>query len=356
MKNFFKILKFDAQKLVRLRNCAVSAVCVILILLGFVWAAHFFMRHHNYEVTNDAYVDQYIVPVSVRVSGYIKEVGFKEHQNVKKGDTLLVLDDREFKIKVEDAKAALLDAEAGAEILEAEIEVAKGNIDVAQADIEEAKAKHVHLEGDVRRYAELIKKNAISGSIKEQADSDLASNAARIRSLEAQKETYVAQLATLVSKRKSAQALILMKKAALDIAMLDLEYTRICAPYDGYIGRRTIEPGEFVQAGQTIANFTDGKNKWVTANYKETQIASIREGQKVIIHVDAFPGETFNGTVSAISGATGSKYSLIPTDNSAGNFVKIRQRIPVRIEFDGVSGEALEKLRAGMMVEVDAEK
>ena len=153
----------------------------------------------------------------------------------------------------------------------------------------------------MRRYAELIKKNAISGSIKEQADSDLASNAARIRSLEAQKETYVAQLATLVSKRKSAQALILMKKAALDIAMLDLEYTRICAPYDGYIGRRTIEPGEFVQAGQTIANFTDGKNKWVTANYKETQIASIREGQKVIIHVDAFPGETFNGTVSAIS-------------------------------------------------------
>ena len=147
-----------------------------------------------------------------------------------------------------------------------------------------------------------------------------------------------------------------MRRAELGLAELDLEYTQVRAPYDGVMGRRTVEPGEFVQNGQTFTMFSDSANKWVTANYKETQISSIYVGQKVAIRVDAFPDYRLKGIVRAISAATGSKYSLVPTDNSAGNFVKIRQRIPVRIEFDGAPESVLDALRAGMMVEVDAER
>lgn len=124
--------------------------------------------------------------------------------------------------------------------------------------------------------------------------------------------------------------------------------------YDGYTGRRTLEPGQFVQGGQTLSYLVRGNDKWVTANYKETQIAHIYIGQKVRIKVDAFSGRTFHGTVTAISEATGSKYSLVPTDNSAGNFVKVQQRIPVRIDLNDASPEEMECLRAGMMVETEA--
>ena len=140
------------------------------------------------------------------------------------------------------------------------------------------------------------------------------------------------------------------------MARLNLSYTIVTAPYDGYMGRRTLEPGQFVQAGQTISYLIRGNDKWITANYKETQISHIYIGQKVRIKVDAFHGHIFHGTVTAISEATGSKYALVPTDNSAGNFVKVQQRIPVRIELDDASPEEMKSLRAGMMVETEALK
>ena len=128
----------------------------------------------------------------------------------------------------------------------------------------------------------------------------------------------------------------------------------LTAPYDGYMGRRTLELGQYVQAGQTISYLVRSEEKWITANYKETQIIHIFIGQEVRVKVDALPGRVFRGRVSAISEATGSKYSLVPTDNSAGNFVKVQQRIPVRIELEGVSREDMALLRAGMMVETEA--
>ena len=144
------------------------------------------------------------------------------------------------------------------------------------------------------------------------------------------------------------------KEADLDLAKLNLSYTVLTAPYDGYMGRRTLEPGQYVQTGQTISYLVRNKDKWITANYKETQIANIYIGQQVRVKVDALPGKIFNGEVTAISEATGSKYSLVPTDNSAGNFVKVQQRIPVRIELENISSEEMAQLRAGMMVETEA--
>ena len=138
------------------------------------------------------------------------------------------------------------------------------------------------------------------------------------------------------------------------MARLNLSYTVLIAPYDGYMGRRSLEAGQYVQAGQTISNLVRSSNKWITANYRETQIAHIYIGQPVRIKVDAFPNRVFHGTVMAISEATGSKYALIPTDNSAGNFVKVQQRIPVRIEFTGVTAGDMAQMRAGMMAVTEA--
>lgn len=140
------------------------------------------------------------------------------------------------------------------------------------------------------------------------------------------------------------------------MAQLNLSYTVVTAPYEGYMGRRTLEAGQLVQAGQTLSYLIRGKDKWITANYKETQIAHIYIGQKVLIKVDAFSKKEFHRTVSTISEATGSKYSLVPTDNSAGNFVKVQQRIPVRIDLEGVTPKEMQQLRAGMRVEAKALK
>ena len=146
----------------------------------------------------------------------------------------------------------------------------------------------------------------------------------------------------------------MQREADLDLARLNLSYTVLTAPYDGYMGRRTLEPGQYVSAGQTISYLVRNTDKWVTANYKETQIRNIFIGREVRIKVDALPGRIFKGRVTAISEATGSKYSLVPTDNSAGNFVKVQQRIPVRIDLEDVSLNDMAHLRAGMMVETEA--
>lgn len=155
-------------------------------------------------------------------------------------------------------------------------------------------------------------------------------------------------------RRQSAEAAIQRATAALEMAKLNLSYTVVVAPCDGKLGRRALEEGQYISAGQTITYILPDTQKWVVANYKETQIENLSVGQEVSITVDAVSQKTFSGKITAISGATGSKYSLVPTDNSAGNFVKIQQRIPVRIDFTNLSKEDNEKLAAGMMVIVKA--
>ena len=304
MANQLKEKQKKLKKL-RTRNIILNLVCICLAGSGLWWTATYFWRYVNYEVTNDAFVDQYVAPLNVRASGYIKEVCFKEHQYVRQGDTLLVLDNREYQIKVKEAEAALLDAHGSQEVFEQ-----------IKAAYEAAKARN--------------------------------------QALVAQKQSVLSQYTETSKKTTSAEATILRKEADLDLAKLNLSYTVLTAPYDGYMGRRTLEPGQYVQTGQTISYLVRNKDKWITANYKETQIANIYIGQQVRIKVDAVPGKIFHGEVTAISEATGSKYSLVPTDNSAGNFVKVQQRIPVRIELEDVSSEEMAQLRAGMMVETEA--
>lgn len=190
----------------------------------------------------------------------------------------------------------------------------------------------------------------------DQAKADFDAARARYNALLRQKDAARSQYTETSRRKVNIDAAILRAEAALDLANLNLSYTVVTAPYDGYMGRRTLEPGQYVSAGQTLSYLVRQMDKWVTANYRETQIANIYIGQQVRIKVDGIPGKTFHGHVTAISEATGSKYSLVPTDNSAGNFVKVQQRIPVRIDFDDVTPEDMAQLRAGMMVTTEALK
>ena len=340
----------------KMRNITLNAVCILLVMGGIGWTVDFFWRYTNYETTNDAVVDQYISPVSIRVPGYIKEVRFTEHQSVKAGDTLLILDDSEYRIRLKDAEAALMDARAAKGALGSGIRASQGSVSVQEANIAETQARLRQLEQNYTRYANLLKEESVSQQQYDQVKADYEAMQARYDALLRQKNVAESQYDETSQKAASAEAAILRKEAELDMARLNLSYTVVTAPYDGYTGRRTLEPGQLVQGGQTLTYLVRGDDKWITANYKETQIARIRIGQPVRIRVDAFSDRILHGTVTAISEATGSKYALVPTDNAAGNFVKIQQRIPVRIDFTDATPEDMQRLRAGMMAVTEAEK
>lgn len=338
----------------RQRNIVLNTISIILALGGIVWAINYFIRYYRYEITNDATIEQYITPINTRITGYVKEVRFTEHQPVKAGDTLLIIDDRELQIKLMDAQAGLMDAQSSSSILTSNIATSSTNVAVSGANIEEAKAKLWRSEQDLKRYENLLANKSVSQHQYDQIKSEYDALKAHYEALQKQKESLKSISTETSKKRLSIEANIIRKQAELDMAKLNLSYTVIRAPYDGYVGRRDLEVGQLVQAGQTITNFIRNDKKWVIANYREMQIENIYIGQKINIKVDAIEGKVFEGKVTAISEATGSKYSLLPIDNSAGNFVKIQQRIPVRIDFVDISEEDMTKLRAGMMVVTEA--
>ena len=347
-------LKYKQLKRRKRRNIIITTVCLIIACSGLTWTVNHFWRYISYEITNDAFVDQYIAPVNIRVAGYIQDVRFKEHQFVRKGDTLIILDNREYLIRQKEAMAVLLDARGSREVLTSGIHTSQMKIAEEEANIAEAEAKLWQAEQDFRRYERLLKEESIPEQQYEQAKANYEAARARRDALVRQKDAAGSQYNEATKKQTNAESAILKAEAALDLANLNLSYTVVTAPYDGYMGRRTLEPGQYVSAGQTLSYIVRRSDKWITANYRETQIANIYIGQPVRIKVDGLPGKILQGHVSAISEATGSKYSLVPTDNSAGNFVKVQQRIPVRIDLDGVSPEDMGQLRAGMMVETEA--
>ena len=334
-------------KKLKLRNLVINLFFFSVVGTGLVWTCGHFWKYLRYDITNDAFIDQYVSPVNIKVR-------FREHQYVHKGDTLLVLDNSEYYIRVKEAEAALLDAQGTSDVLAAGIVTSRSNIDVQDANIQEAKAKLWQYEQDLKRYERLLSEESVARHQYEQVKADHDAAQARYEALLRQKAALESQYMEAEKRQTGAKANIMRREADLDLAELNLSYTVLLAPYDGYTGRRTLEPGQYVQSGQTITYLVRNTDKWVTANYREKQISGIFIGQDVRIKVDAIPGRVFMGRVTAISEATGSKYSLVPTDNSAGNFVKVQQRIPVRIEFTGVTAGDMAQMRAGMMVVTEA--
>lgn len=330
----------------------VGAIGITIIIIGIAIGIYGFGVYDNRVETDDAQVEQYVSPMNVRVTGYVKDIRFREHQHVNKGDTILVIDDREFRIAVKQAEAALMDAQSGSNVTNTGVQTAESQAAAYSASIDEAKFKVKKLEKDCARQVKLLAKKATTPVAVEQYKTELDMAKARVEMLTRQQSAAASGVKSAGERRGNAAAAIMKAEAAVEMARLNLSYTVVIAPCSGTLGRRNMEEGQLITAGHPVTTIIPDNEKWVVANYKEKQIERLKVGDEVEISIDAFPDETFSGKITSISAATGAKYSAIPTDNSAGNFVKIQQRVPVRIDFTGISKEANNRLVAGMMCEV----
>lgn len=318
---------------------------------GLVYVCSRFIHLGNVEYTDNAQVRQHITPVNTRVQGFIKKICFEEFQPVKKGDTLLIIEDAEFKLRVAQAEADLSNALAGRSVTTAGIETTQSNIGVSDASIKEVKVTMENARRELQRYEKLLKEDAVT---RQQYDNiKTAYEAAKARYQQASRAKRSTSLVKNEQTHRLVQneAAVKLAKANLDLARLNLSYTVITATCDGITGRKNIHEGQLVQPGQAMVDIVDGTDLWVVANYRETQLPNIHEGAEVTMTADAVPGVKYKGVVESISDATGAAFSLIPQDNATGNFVKVEQRIPVRIRLKGNSEVDMKKLRAGFNVE-----
>ncbi|MGE0077928.1 MAG: HlyD family secretion protein [Bacteroidales bacterium] len=333
---------------------AYNIVVGVLLIVCLIWVVGHFVHFGDVEFTDNAQVKQQIVPINSRVQGYIKKIYFKEYQPVKEGDTLLIIDDIEYRVRVAQAEADYQNALVGQKAMGTSVRTAESNIEVTKAGIEEVKVRMENALKEYQRYEMLLAQKAVTKQQYDNVKANYDAAKARYDQVVYQKNTssLVKDEQTLRLDQTAAQ--IKLVESALELARLNLSYTVIVAPCTGVTGRKNIEEGQLVQPGQVVLDMVNQEEVWIAANYKETQLSNIKEGNMVDVEVDAIPGVTFKGVVQSISRATGSSYSLFPQDNSSGNFVKVEQRIPVRIEF--LKDNALEnlaRLRAGMNVECE---
>ena len=372
-------------------------VFLLLLVAGLAVWGYFYYRHAmEYEETDDAFIDGHITPVSAKVSGQVCEVLVKDNQEVDAGAVLVRIDPRDLQAKLDQAKAALeaavtrltvantaveltkantdaqlAEAIAGEEQAKASVSSAESQLASAQADVVAATAEALRRDTDMKRYSAL-ERGAVSPQVLDAAKAALdtanaALDAARKRAtaaeakiaeqkaklLQAQAgvraaQTAPQQVASTVAQAQTATAAINQAKAMVAAAELDLSYTEVRAAVAGRVTRKSVQLGQFVQAGQTMLAMVQ-PDVWVVANFKETQMARMHEGQEVGITIDAYPGKNFHGTIQSIQAGAGSRFSLLPPENATGNYVKVVQRIPVKIVFDAAE-ESSCLLAPGMSV------
>ena len=326
-------------------------ITLAVIVAAGIWVASKFIHIGDVEFTDNAQIQRQIVPVNSRVQGYISEIRFKEYEPVKKGDTLVIIDDADMRLRVAQAQADYQNAIAGRTVADHSVGVASANVAVSEASISEAKILMENAAVDLERYRKLLDKDAVTRQQYDRAETDYKAKKARYEMLARQRSATSSVAEETRQRIAQNDAGVELAKALLETAELNLSYTVITAPCDGYASRKEIQIGQLVQPGQTLLDVIDSTDIWITANYKETQMKHIHIGSDVEVKVDAIPDKTFTGKVASISSATGASLSILPQDNSAGNFVKVRQRIPVRIELTGKPDNEL--LRAGMNVECE---
>ncbi|MBX6365038.1 MAG: HlyD family secretion protein [Gemmatimonadetes bacterium] len=332
----------------------------VLALVGAGLGVRHWLFARNHVTTDNAQVEGHITPVLARVGAYVAEVRVEDNQEVKAGDTLVVLDDRDLRARLAqaDADLAALKAAVGAEgrtgQAVAQLAAARAAASAAQAAVEQARINAERAAADLQRYRALAEKAIIS---RQQLDAaQAAADAAQAQLLAAQRNAQAAQdqVASASAGLLAADAKVAAAEAARDQVLLQLSYTRITAPSDGLVAKKSVEVGQLVQPGQPLMSVVPLNDVWVVANLKETQVERVRPGDPVDIEVDAYPGHTFKGKVESVSPATGAKFSLLPPDNATGNFTKVVQRIPVRIQVDGRQDPA-RPLRPGMSAVVTIE-
>jgi membrane fusion protein (multidrug efflux system) len=308
------------------------AIVVGLLLLG--WAFQKWNYGRSHESTDNAQVDGHIVPVLAKVGGYVKTVNVSENDHVNAGQLLVQLDDADYQVRLQQAQADLAAAEAtsgGSGQAQSQVQSAAGQRATLDAQIGAARANANKADADLARAKELASKLIISNQQLDAAQATAAVAHANLLAAERQAAAAGGTVNTAEAGVRVASARTLAARAAAENAQLQLDYTRITAPASGEVSRKQVEVGQLVAPGQPLLSIVADTGIWVTANFKETQLATIRPGQPVEFEIDAYGGCVGEGKVASVSGATGAKFALLPPDNATGNFTKVVQRVPVRI-------------------------
>jgi len=318
------------------KKFVVPIVIVLGLVLGF-WAFQKWNYGRSHESTDNAQVDGHIVPVLAKVGGYVKTVNVNENDHVNTGQLLVQLDDADYRVRFQQAQADLAAAEATAGgggfsgQAEAQVQSATGQRAALDAQIGAARANANKADADLARARELAAKQIISRQQLDAAQATAAVAQANLIAAERQASAAGGTVNTAEAGVRVANARTLAARAAAENAQLQLDYTRITAPALGEVSRKQVEVGQLVAPGQPLLSIVADTGVWVTANFKETQLATIRPGQPVEFEIDAYGGCVGYGKVASVSGATGAKFALLPPDNATGNFTKVVQRVPVRI-------------------------
>jgi membrane fusion protein (multidrug efflux system) len=328
----------------------------LVALLGIIWGVRKWTYGRSHESTDNAQVDGHIVPVLAKVGGYVSAVRVGENVRVTEGTELVHIDDAEYKVRLAQADADLAAAQSvvgGRGVTgqaQAQIQTAASQRQVVDAQITAAEANRQKAVSDLTRMKELADKQIVS---RQQLDAAQAAADAATANLEAVRRQASAAGASVENAQagaRFAQARLGAAQSARDNAALQLSYTSVTAPLTGVVSRKQVEVGQLVQPGQPLLTIVADTGVWVTANYKETQLADVRVGSAAEIDVDAYPGCKAEGKVESIGAATGAKFALLPPDNATGNFTKVVQRVPVRIAVIRGCGDS-KPLRPGMSVE-----
>ncbi|WP_245891711.1 HlyD family secretion protein [Flavobacterium faecale] len=331
----------------------VRLVAGSLVVGGIVMGIWFYVYDSSHEDTNDAQVEQYVTPIMSRITGYVAEVRYEENQFVHKGDTLVVFDDREFRAKYDLSLAEVQNARENTIVAMKNVRTSEGNSAISEAQLLAAKTTVWKSKLEFDRYQSLVNEDAATVQQLEKVKADYEVSLAHFQEMKDRIHLVNLSSAQAAANVPSTHSMIASKEALVDNAKLFLSYTIITAPYDGWVGKRTTQPGQLIKEGQTLVSIVS-KEKWITANFKETQLQYLKVGQEVKIIADADDDRAYKGIISSLSPASGARFSLLPPDNATGNFVKIEQRIPVKIKIDEDMA-AVEFLRAGMNITVKAE-
>ncbi|GAB2946879.1 HlyD family secretion protein [Hymenobacter coalescens] len=332
----------------RSKRPIVMVILALLLLVGGYFGYQRYQFGQTHEETDDAQVEGDVYPVLPRVGGPVLEVKVDDNQPVKKGDVLVTLDPADYQQRVNAAQAALLAAQANVTAARAAVGTAQANVRTAQASIGVSDASRARLEKDLKRSEFLRKEDIIPQSELDAVQANLRATTAQRATAAEQVSVTRQQVAAAQQQVAVAEAVVQQRQADLDNALLQLSYTTLKAPADGIVSKKSVQPGQVVGPGQQLLGIVASRRTWVVANFKETQLENMRVGQPVEIEVDAYPNEEFRGRIESLSAATGARFALLPPDNASGNFVKVTQRVPVKIVLDQADPE--HPLRAGMSV------
>lgn len=310
-----------------------ASVAAVVLLIALVGGVMYWLDARHYESTDDAFVAARSFSVASKVGGYVAAVPVTDNQHVARGDVLARIDDRDYKIAIEQAEGQVAAAQANIANIKAQIDSQRAQIDQSRSALEQAEAQLQFSQQESARALELVQKGAGTVQREQQTKSDLdaqQANTARARTAVVGAEL---QIKVLQTQEQGAQASLKQAQAQLDQAQLNLQYTNVVAAQSGRVTKLSAANGTFVTAGQSLMMFVPD-DVWITANYKETQLRDMRPGQPVSVRIDAYPDRQLTGHVDSVQAGSGTAFSLLPAENATGNYVKVVQRVPVKIVVD----------------------